>query len=564
MLLVATTVGCSANKEASEVQNGSQQEETTDSKQTETGGEQSIYTEIGTYPIVNEKITLKFFAPETPVIIDLNTNEFTKYMEDKTNIHIEWETAPMDSVNEKINLILASGDYPDVFFGCDIRTDVEERYGTQEGIFIPLDDLIDKYTVNFKQILQEREELNDVIRATDGKIYSLPSIQDCFHCEYAQKMWINKFWLDKLGLNMPQNTEEFYQVLKAFKEQDPNGNGKQDEVPLAGAIDGWHQGIDNYIMNAFIFDSGVEDPLRRFVKDGKVDTSVNKPEYREGLKYLNRLYKEGLIYEGSFTQKFDQVKQLALNAGDEILGAAPAGHLAMFLDVVTDPERYRHFTSLPPLEGPNGYRVATHFKYFAIQPGEFAITKSCEYPEAAIRYADAYYDYETQMYRQWGKEGEAWRKAESGELGLDGKPALYKVLVPFDENAQNIHYGWLGIEYIPNELWNGQNVVSADTDLYSAEGFEKLLYEETKQKYEPYKSSDTEVVPPLRFTREESERISILSVELENYIKDARVRFIMGDMDLDTEWESYVAGLESIGLSEYLDIVQKAYDRMHK
>src|SRR5690606_1913753 len=99
---------------------------------------------------------------------------------------------------------------------------IEAQYGVGQQIFRPLDGLIEQHMTAFKDVLQKHPAVKGRITATDGQIYSLPSWNDCFHCCFAQKMWINQEWLDNMGLQMPTTTDEFYQVLKAFKEKDPN------------------------------------------------------------------------------------------------------------------------------------------------------------------------------------------------------------------------------------------------------------------------------------------------------------------------------------------------------
>ena len=100
----------------------------------------STYSAPGEFPISNEKITLKFVTLQHPAITDYSTNEFTKYMEEKTNVKIEWETVPMDDgQSEKVNLLLASGSYPDVFFGIETLKNAQlTQYGTQKQVFLPL------------------------------------------------------------------------------------------------------------------------------------------------------------------------------------------------------------------------------------------------------------------------------------------------------------------------------------------------------------------------------------------------------------------------------------------
>lgn len=501
---------------------------------------------------------------QVPNIIDIATNEFTQWYEEYTNVHIEWQLIPSDSVETNLNLTLASGEYPDIFLTMGIKSSQEDQYGGADKIFRPLNEYIDSCMPNFKAVLDERPSLKNDITAMDGNIYCLPSIKEYTHTKYGQKMWVNTKWLDTLGLSMPETTDDFYEMLKAFKEEDPNGNGIADEIPLSAVTDtggGWYAGLDDFLLNAFIYDSGPYDGLKRYVdvQSGTVDVAVNKEAYREGLRYLNKLYTEGLIDPGAFTNTNDQLKQLALNPDIEILGAAPSGHSAMFMDITTDHDRYLMFDAIAPLEGPDGVRQATLFDD-AAEFGEAAISTTCSNPEAAARWLDGFYDYAVQMRRYWGPEGEAWREAEEGELGLGGKPALYKTLKPFDESAQNESWAWLGIEYTPAELQEGMSVVDADTDLYSAEGFEKRLLTITEEKYIPYTSEDYKNAPSaLRYEETDAEERNLLYQDLQKLAKEYRVYFITGEKSLDSDWDAYVTALDDIGMPRFLELENAAY-----
>ncbi len=203
--------------------------------------------------------------------------------------------------------MIAGGDLPDIFMG-DMGVDFTPAqllfYG-QQGIFIPLNDLIAQHAPRMPKIFADYPTVADIITAPDGNIYSMPDINDCYHCQGSCKLWINKVWLDKLGLAVPQTIDEFEAALKAFKEMDPNGNGQADELGLvSGAGDQVWTGvvsanngrsngsIDNFFMGSFLYNPG--EPWL-VLNEGKVDVTFNKPGWREGLKYLNRLYAGGLI-----------------------------------------------------------------------------------------------------------------------------------------------------------------------------------------------------------------------------------------------------------------------------
>ena len=194
---------------------------------------------------------LTVFAAKPATVEDLDTNLFTKELEELTNVHITWQTCTEDGLDEKRNILFASGDYPDVLLSAGITKEEQMMYGEQ-GVLIPLNDLIDKYSVEFKKLLEEIDWLRPAITAPDGNIYALPQINEAYHVTMGQKLWINTTWLEKLNLDMPTTTEEFEEVLKAFKTQDPNGNGVADEIPLSGAITGWNTGVEDFLLNAFI------------------------------------------------------------------------------------------------------------------------------------------------------------------------------------------------------------------------------------------------------------------------------------------------------------------------
>ena len=522
-------------------------------------------TPSGTYPIVTEKIELSVFTPADGAVIDFETNEFTRWLEDKTNIHINFEVSPEDAVKEKITLLLASGDYPDIFMRTyiDMTPDLEARYGIEEKIFLPLNDLIESSAPNLKKLLDENPDLKGMITHIDGNIYSLPRINDCFHCRMPIKMWVNKTWLDKAGMDIPETTDEFYKMLKYFKEHDMNGNGDpDDEIPFAGAREreGWYETLDSFVMNSFVQDNG--DNLRLLERNGEIFSIANTNEYRKGLEYLAGLYEEGLIYGPSFTQKHEQLRQLA-NLPDVLIGAFQAGHNQMLLNAVSDLDRYVQYVPIAPLKGPAGVRQPAYFPDSAYRTGQFVITDKCESPEAAMRWIDTFYTIDTAIREseRGGIEGVHFRWAEPGEIGMNGEPALYETLVPPSIEPQN--YNWQNGSFYPSEFRLGM-VTDQSIDPYSEYGLEKLLFQTTKNLYEPYINFDVRIAPTLKLTTDEAENVSTIKVELQNYIESSKTNFIMGRNSLDTEWEQYLAGLNRIGLNDYIEIMQKAYDRQFK
>ncbi|MCS7461973.1 ABC transporter substrate-binding protein [Paenibacillus doosanensis] len=522
------------------------------------GTAKAAVSEPGQLPITAEKTTIKVLMKGSASVEDFATNEFTKWLEEKTNIHIEWEVAPEKSATEKLNLVLSSGDYPDVIMGFGVSPTQMMIYGSQ-GVFLPLNDLIEKYGVEMKKMFQANPFYKDLITAPDGNVYALPQVNECYHCMYQQRMWIQKPWLDKLGLQMPTTTDEFYEVLKAFKTKDPNGNGKADEIPLSGSIQASSsnlfstQMLDSFLMNAFIYDHGEK---KLYLDNGKVAVPYNKPEWKEGLKYLHKLYAEGLIDPQALTQDNNQLKKLGENPDTVILGASSGHNMGSLTTLGASSGRWLTYVAVPPLKGPNGFQNAAYHPY-VVSNGQYVITKNAKNPEAAFRLADFLFNSPDTVIRWYaGREGVEWRYAEKSEIGINGKPAIWKQLTPWG-GVQNVNWGQTGPSYRSNDFRLGE-VANPEQPL------EVILYNETKTKMEPYQMNIDKVMPPVFFTADQASEVADLEKTILDHVKEMMARFITGDSDIDKNWDAYLKNLENMNIKRYLEIYQTAYDANFK
>lgn len=503
-------------------------------------------SDAGVFPITEKPATLKVMVKANPLVEDFAANRFSKWLEEKTNIKVEWEVVPEKSAQDKLNLVLASGDYPDVIMGFGVSPAQQLIYGSQ-GVFLPLNKYIDQYGVETKKMFQENDYIKGLISAPDGNIYSLPQVNQCYHCSVPNKMWIYKPWLDKLGLKLPTTTDELYEVLKAFKEKDPNGNGKADEIPLAGSIIGGSQ-IDLFLMNAFIYNNS----NHLLLQNGKIDVAFNKPEWKEGLQYLHKLYTNKLLDPQTFSQDDKQLKQLGENPDVPILGVAPAQNMGVFTQFFGSSGRWLEYVAVPPLKGPKGVQLASSDPW-GISGGTFVITNKAKNPAAAFRWADAMYNREMTLNSVFGRMDQEWRWAEKTELGIDNKPAIWKRLASFGQ-VQNIHWAQTGPSYRSNTLRLGE---AMDPEKPNQE---ILLYNETKSKYEPYRQKQEQVVPPLFFNSDQSAEIADLQKIIGDYVMEMIARFVTGDADLTKDWDAYLKTLDGMNVKRYIQLYQEAYD----
>ncbi len=515
-----------------------------------------IDPESATYPLVDEKATLRVLIPSSANVEDYETNDFTAWYEERTNVHVEWNVvSDGDQDAAGLNVRLASGDYPDVIMGFGIAPSVQQLYG-MEGVFLPLNELIETHGIETQRFFAQQPNVRPSITASDGNIYALPIFAGCYHCTYMHKLWIYRPWLETLGLEMPTTTDEFEQVLLAFKEGDPNGNGEADELPLMSAVTGAHP-LDAYFMNSFLYNPATDSlGTRLAVHDGVVQPVYTQPEWREGAKYLARLFDQGLIDPESFTQDLDQIRNKLANEPDVIAGAFTALSPSSVLPVVQgEYGRWTDYVAVPPLVGPEGVQYAAYDPYQALRPGEFIITDNCEDPELAFRWVDGLYDLEASISSTDGIRDEHWRWAEDGEIGNNGEPAIWSRLVSFG-GLVNYYWGQNNPYYRPEPVHSGQVMDPEIAD----RSLETILYTETKEKYVPYGQPGEWTLPPLFFSADDAGSVAELDALLKNYVDETLAQVVTGQIDAEAEWDSYLANLENIGLSRYIDIHQRAYD----
>ena len=517
--------------------------------------------DAGTYPIVKDgTIDMTMFTMSMPNVEDFATNDFTKYMEEKTGIHMSFVTGGRDDWEEKLNMILQSDDYPDIIFGVSPNI---AKYGVKEGIFSPLDDYLTEENVpNYLKVMGDYDL--GVTRETDGKIYSMANINDCYHCKYARKMWVNTYLLDQIGCEIPTTTEEFMDVCTKFLEYKPDG------IAVAGAQEGWFSRMQDWLMGAYTFvptkseTFNVRDYIALDSDTNKVVSVATSDAYKEGLKFINELYKKGAIYDGDFTQTGEQMKTL-VNQADEPVLFFTSGTISDAIDSASNNELYRHYSCMAPIEGPDGTKIAWTMPNYGVSSGAVCITDNCKNVEAALRWVDTFYSETGDLCSQYGAdEGTDWVLNPEGKVGLNGEPALYEVLNVYSAEAQNHDWQDVGIRVAPEAYRLGQ-AVDADVDPYAPEGLERLLFDATEELYEPYGASSNIInLNELKVTDEESTEVSTIAVEIEKIIEENSVAFMTGAKDIDAEWDSYLNTMDKAGLSTLLDVYQTAYDRANK
>lgn len=436
------------------------------------------------------------------------------------NIEVDFTDVLGADLAEKSELILASGKYPDFFYKAGIDT---AKYGQQQGLLIPLEDLIREYAPNLTALLDEKDGWK-YITAADGHVYGLPEI-DTPSAEHAV-YWINQRWMDNLGLKEPTSYDELYEVLKAFKEQDANGNGDpNDEIPLF---------CDTY-LKPFLLMEYSDIPYatwdRLAVIDGELTYFPAHEKFRELLEYTTKLYAEGLLYEHCFTTDHDQAG--AIGQSGDILGSF--FDWGAFLTVGRDNDD--DYVILTPWDDclPINSGIGSD--------NGFVITDKCEHPEVLIAWMDYFYTQEGAQLAWLGVEGESWQYNDKGEwewILADGEDIS-------THRAKATLQGGTFAALQP-DIWLSSMAVESDPD-------EAYLNEQRLRAIEHGRVP----LPKLFYTEEQRAELSTLRTDADAYVDQYMAQVITGSLSLEDSWDSYLATLEAMESQRLHEIYQEVY-----
>lgn len=523
----------------------------------------------GQFPVVlgDEPYEVDVFTIYLTAETDGERNQaaFTQYIEDLTNVRVNWiEVANSEVFEDRQNLLISSGDLPDVIMSnWGMSMQEAFTYGIN-GTLHSLTDLVENNMPNLAAEFEKYPEYASQLYMPDGNIYAFPAYSACYHCENNRKAYIYMPWLEKLGLEVPTTTDEFREVLIAFRDQDPNGNGANDEIPFMSATTGWQSLPIEFIMNSFIYTT--RGSGRYLMRDGgRLRFVANTQQWRDGLTYMAELVDDGLLAPETFVQQNDQLKALVENPDYPLVGVSTAGHYGVFTVLGGETGRYAEYRSFPPLEGPTGIRqsfyeprrVAPHTK----------ITTAEERPDIIAQWIDWFYaGLENQLLAQrYWMEGTDYRftTAEERETMVTraGTPAL---VVP---NTSSQRYG---IDKF-NDGW-GRTVPQwtvdpweALTDVDDPANLEARLMTATRDHYRPY-ISDHWMPPGIVFDPGVTDELADLTEALVSdtgLVQRWSTQFIVGEKDIhdDAQWQQYLEQLENAGVERYHEIWE---DRMRE
>lgn len=504
------------------------------------------FSETG-YPIVSKPLKLTAMAKKDPLHGDWNETYWAQWAKEKSGIDIDFEYVDKASWDQKKQLLFAAKELPDLIFsgGGGLSKVDEMQYGPN-GMLVDMAEYIDKYAPNLKKALDDFPKVKANITTPDGNIYALPKIS--YSIDSVRRIWINQEWLDKLGLKKPETIDELNKVMIAFRDNDPDGNGQKDTYAASGVFMNYEGDFRYLVLRAYGFlDTG-------FSVDGeKVIYPPYDPLFKEYLKEMNYLYKEGLIDSEYFTQSEAEYKakssQVKVGIGCWSSPAASGG---------MSPEDEKKYTNVIPLTSEfNSTRVwdkAGSKEDAYGSTGCFAISADCKYPEAAMRWADMWYSEEGGIVANIGPKLGEFKAHADGGYTVDENGEWTQVYPKDDKRNTWTYY---------NQVWapaSGNCNFSLQPEFFSKKkGVKELnLYKLGAAMKEYSQDSKLYSMPGFYFDKEQQNSLSVTKTEIEAYVQKMESKFITGEEPLEN-FDKYLADLKQYGVETLLEAYQKAY-----
>lgn len=521
VMLTGTLAGCSAKSETSG----------TEAAKGEAGASQAQTEETLEGSLVSKE------PKEFTVFLNFNNMPFDSNWQvwqeaaKRTNVSLKGTISLSNSNEEEaFNLMMSSGNLADIIGYVDASS--LEKLG-RDGGMIPLNDLIKEHAPNIQKVLDEDARFRQTAYSLDGNIYQIPKNQELKAAEF---WWIRQDWLDKLNLKAPTTVDELHDVLYAFRNEDPNGNGLKDEIPLFDRA-GWKQ-PDEYL---YLWDTSLEF----YPRDGKMKYEPLEENFKTGVSNMIKWYQEGLIDPEIFTR--------GASSRDTLLGGDLGGcthdwvSTANYNSTLQETIPGFQMAAIAPPADQNGVVKERVSRYPGVGWG---ISSQCKDPVTVIKFMDYFFTEEGSDLMNWGIEGDTFTRDADGSkhftdtvlqseltpIGyLRSIGAQYRIGMCQDGDYEYATMKEDGIE--ANKLYNGHD-----------EWFDDSL--------PPYLDEKM----ALKYTSDDETEYKNIMASIKPYVDEKFQSWILGVNDFDSEYDTFIKELKARGIDRALEINQKAYD----
>lgn len=492
-----------------------------------------------------EKITLEIICPAWDVNPPKSEQWMWKEYEEMTGVQINWIEVPQSAMAEKKTTILASGELPDIFWQYFSFSPAEVYQYGAEGYFVALDEHAE-WMPNTMAMLDSIAGGRAAVTMPDGHIYAFPYVMED-PTDASLRYYLNKQWLSNLNLEVPTSLEELEAVLIAFRDGDANGNGdSSDEYPIAMSQTSFGWTLERQLMGSFGLGDhglgGVNNGI--YLEEGSDQLSYifTSEKMRELWRMCARWWQEGLFHPETFSG-YDYTAWVSMGTNNQVGLFSWVGANYLYSTAPAD------YVGINALQGPYS-KVLSWIESPVRGIYNGIVTTACENVEAAMKWLDFWYSEEGSRFGYIGKEGVTY------VLDENGVPSYVDEILNYEGGRQlgafqfglNVYGGYYPYREPPKELQ--LQIQKATYEEITSASLEDLLAVKPKEIWPAWLAND-----------EEQEVFDTYATDIDTAVGEYRVKFITGELSLETDWDAYVSTMNSIGVPQVLAARQAQFER---
>ncbi len=508
------------------------------------------------FPLAKKKTLTGMISYPPSTESNPNNRTIFKRLQEATNVEIDWMAIQSDQWGDKIALNMANPNLlTDFVFSADFSDNDLLRYANY-GAIIPLEEYIEAYMPNLKAVFEKYPEYKKMSTDTNGHIWALPWIEQLGSEKTAiqtvsEMSFINKKWLDFLSLEIPETVDEFEQTLLAFKEHAPQ---LQAEFGIEGSIIPMSCIINDgsqdpaLLINGFGEGYGDGDQGRHIaVTDTlKVICTATQQGFKDGISWLHKLYEEGLIDPEAFTQEWSTYVAKGKSGRYGVCFSWDVANIDNITDWVPLPALTADTRNITPENGSftSGYNR-----------GRCVVTAVAREPALVCAWLDQMYAPIQSPQNNWGTYGED-DDFDIFEMSTndEGNPMLKHASLGDASPVEVREAESVGGPLAILDEYYGVYVTCPDDAQYRLDWIKDYYTPDMNTEY---------VYPNVFMSREDTDRLSVLTTDIAQYINECRSRWIMNGYT-ENDWNEYIKKLDAYGLEEYLSIFQKYLDAFYQ
>lgn len=503
------------------------------------GADTAKVTEDIQFPITDQEIELRYWQPMNSKLAanvgNIGEVECLQELQRITGVKLKFESPAVGQDSEQFNLLLASKNLPDIIFYKWIGQSQTPDKFIEDGIIQSLTPYIGTVATNLDKLMQEDPHTKKEITDDNGDYFMFPMLKLDEKLRVNRGFSIRQDWLDKLNLEVPTNKDELYHVLKAFKENDPNGNGQADEIPLVSKKS---EGIEA-LMAMF----GTNKDFIQ--KDGKVVFGPMEPEFKDALEFFNKLYTENLL-DVDYSLSDDKAIDAKVTSNSAGVMYGLGSKLSSWSQTMAKKNPSFKLTALHQFKAPDGKGYMNNRVVINANNGYgSAITRDNKYPAVTAKLLDYAYSEEGNRLFNYGVEGKTYTME-------DGEPKFTDLIMKSSDGKSP---GDAVSKYCFANVDQAM-VLNPDTGL-KLNTPETLIISTDAWKEDYYTGH---LLPTMSYTLEENRKMFSTMSDIETYRDEMIDRFIMGAEPI-SNFDSFVAQLKSMGIEDIIKIKQDAYNR---